>query len=205
LTRRHINNVGARRVAAARSHSAVAHARSAGGSWSGRHRTRSRRAHARSLIDARRRKGYPHRRAVLETRAGASCGACRRRKTRCPGRDVARTRAVASRSWRPRPLTISSGAAVPKLSHRADWRTPTVVLVCGGLVLTLAMGVRHGFGLFLQPMSADLHWGRETFAFAMAVQNLMWGFMQPVSGMLADRFGTAKIVLAGTVLYVLGL
>jgi len=90
-------------------------------------------------------------------------------------------------------------------SSRADWRTPTVVLVCGGLVLTLSMGVRHGFGLFLQPMSADLHWGRETFALAMAVQNLMWGLMQPVSGMLADRFGTAKIVLAGTVLYVAGL
>ena len=94
---------------------------------------------------------------------------------------------------------------MPHTSRRADWRTPTVVLVCGGLVLTLSMGVRHGFGLFLQPMSADLHWGRETFALAMAVQNLMWGLMQPVSGMLADRFGTAKIVLAGTVLYVLGL
>jgi MFS family permease len=94
---------------------------------------------------------------------------------------------------------------VSPTTARADWRTPTVVLVCGGLVLTLAMGVRHGFGLFLQPMSADLHWGRETFALAMAVQNLMWGLMQPVSGMLADRFGTAKIVLAGTVLYVLGL
>jgi len=94
---------------------------------------------------------------------------------------------------------------VPNPARRADWRTPTVVLICGGLVLTLSMGVRHGFGLFLQPMSADLHWGRETFALAMAVQNLMWGLMQPVSGMLADRFGTAKIVLAGTVLYVLGL
>ena len=59
--------------------------------------------------------------------------------------------------------------------HRADWRTPTVVLVASGLILTLSMGIRHGFGLFLQPMSADLHWGRETFALAMAVQNLMWG------------------------------
>ena len=94
---------------------------------------------------------------------------------------------------------------MPTRSRHADWRTPTVVLVCSGLVLTLSMGVRHGFGLFLQPMSADLHWGRETFALAMAVQNLMWGLMQPVSGMLADRFGTAKIVFAGTVLYVLGL
>ena len=90
-------------------------------------------------------------------------------------------------------------------SLRAHWRTPTVVLVCGGIVLTLSMGLRHGFGLFLQPMSADLHWGRETFALAMAVQNLVWGMMQPVSGMLADRYGTAKVVVAGALLYVLGL
>ena len=88
---------------------------------------------------------------------------------------------------------------------RTDWRTPTVILVCGGLVLTLGMGVRHGFGLFLQPMSADLHWGREWFALAMAVQNLAWGAMQPFAGMIADRFGTAKVVLAGALLYVLGL
>ena len=63
-----------------------------------------------------------------------------------------------------------------------DWRTPTVVLVCAGLVLTLSMGIRHGFGLFLQPMSADLGWGRETFALAMAVQNLLWGVTQPFAG-----------------------
>ena len=67
------------------------------------------------------------------------------------------------------------------------------------------MGMRHGFGLFLQPMSADLHWGRETFALAIAVQNLVWGMMQPVSGMLADRYGTATVVVAGALLYVLGL
>src|SRR6202795_1415044 len=80
-----------------------------------------------------------------------------------------------------------------------------MVLICGGRILPLAMGIRPAFGLSLQPMSADLHWGRETFALAMAIQNLMWGLMQPISGMLADRFGTGKIVLAGTVLYALGL
>jgi predicted MFS family arabinose efflux permease len=89
--------------------------------------------------------------------------------------------------------------------QRADWRTPTAVLVCGGLILTLAMGIRHGFGLFLQPMSADLHWGRETFALAMAVQNLVWGATQPFTGMLADKHGTGRIVVIGAVLYVLGL
>jgi predicted MFS family arabinose efflux permease len=87
----------------------------------------------------------------------------------------------------------------------ADWRTPTVVLICAGLVLTLSMGIRHGFGLFLQPMSTDLGWGRETFALAMAVQNLLWGVTQPFAGMLADKYGTAKVVLGGAFLYVLGL
>jgi len=72
-------------------------------------------------------------------------------------------------------------------------------------VLTLGMGIRHGFGLFLQPMSADLGWGRETFALAMAVQNLMWGATQPFAGMLADKYGTARIVVLGALLYVLGL
>ncbi len=87
----------------------------------------------------------------------------------------------------------------------AGWRTPAVVLVCAGLVLTIGMGIRHGFGLFLQPMSTDLGWGRETFALAMAVQNLMWGATQPFAGMLADKYGTARVVVIGALLYVLGL
>ena len=89
--------------------------------------------------------------------------------------------------------------------HAADWRTSTVVLVCGGLILTLGMGIRHGFGLFLQPMSADLHWGRETFALAIAVQNLVWGATQPFAGMIADKYGSGRVVLGGVLLYVLGL
>ena len=89
--------------------------------------------------------------------------------------------------------------------HRPDWRTPTVILACSGLVLMLGMGVRHGFGLFLRPMTADLHLGRESFALAIAMQNLVWGAVQPFAGMIADRFGSAKVVLAGTLLYVLGL
>ena len=90
-------------------------------------------------------------------------------------------------------------------ARAADWRTPTVVLICAGLVLTLSMGIRHGFGLFLQPMSSDLGWGRETFALALAVQNLMWGATQPFAGMLADKYGTARVVVMGALLYSLGL
>ena len=90
-------------------------------------------------------------------------------------------------------------------ARRADWRTPTVVLVASGLILTLSMGIRHGFGLFLQPMSADLHWGRETFALALAVQNLMWGVATPFAGMLADRFGSHRVAFVCALLYIAGL
>ncbi len=86
-----------------------------------------------------------------------------------------------------------------------SWRTSTVVLVCGSLILTLALGIRHGFGLFLQPVTADMHWSRETFALAIAVQNLVWGVTQPFAGMLADKYGSGRVVVGGALLYVLGL
>ncbi|MCC7040247.1 MAG: MFS transporter [Burkholderiales bacterium] len=89
--------------------------------------------------------------------------------------------------------------------HRADWRTPTAVLVAASIILSLAMGIRHGFGLFLQPVSSELGWGRETFALALAVQNLTWGATQPFAGMIADRFGSARVLATGALLYVVGL
>jgi len=87
----------------------------------------------------------------------------------------------------------------------SSWRTPGIVLLCGALVLSISLGVRHAFGLFLAPMSLDLGWGRETFALAIALQNLVWGLAQPFTGRLADRFGAGWIVLGGTILYVIGL
>lgn len=80
-----------------------------------------------------------------------------------------------------------------------------LALVCGSIVLALSLGIRHGFGLFLKPMSMDLGWGREVFAFAIALQNLVWGVSQPVTGMLADRYGTWKMVAAGGLCYAGGL
>lgn len=79
------------------------------------------------------------------------------------------------------------------------------VLVCGALVVTVSMGIRHGFGLWLQPITMDRGWTRETFAFALAVQNLAWGLAGPFAGMLADRFGAFRVLLVGGVLYALGL
>ncbi len=86
-----------------------------------------------------------------------------------------------------------------------SWRTPGVVLLCGALVLCISLGVRHAFGLFLWPMSSDLGWGRDVFALAIAIQNLVWGLTQPFAGRLADRHGAGWVVLGGAVLYVVGL
>src|SRR5258708_9852169 len=79
-----------------------------------------------------------------------------------------------------------------------SWRTPVVVLVCGGLVLMLALGTRQSFGLFLRPMTIDLGCGREVFSFAIALQNLVWGLGMPVAGAIADRYGAGRVLtLAG--------
>src|SRR5438045_9658730 len=83
--------------------------------------------------------------------------------------------------------------------------SPTVMLVCASLILTLALGIRHGFGLFLQPMSMDNGWGREVFGFAVALQNLLWGITHPFTGMLADRFRARRGVFGGGLLSALGL
>ncbi|MES2007809.1 MFS transporter [Cupriavidus basilensis] len=81
----------------------------------------------------------------------------------------------------------------------------TTVLICGGLLVTLSMGIRHGFGLFNLPITQTHGWSRETFAFALALQNLMWGVTQPFTGALADKFGGFRIMLVGIALYVAGL
>ena len=86
-------------------------------------------------------------------------------------------------------------------------RTPSLktVLIASGLILTLAMGVRHGFGFWLQPISQANNWTRETYSLAMALQNLMWGVFGPFAGMAADRYGTARVAICGALLYAAGL
>ena len=81
----------------------------------------------------------------------------------------------------------------------------TLALICGSLILLLSLGIRHAFGLFLQPVSIEQGWGRETFAFALAMQNLVWGIAQPFAGMAADRWGAKPVMIAGGLLYAAGL
>ena len=79
------------------------------------------------------------------------------------------------------------------------------VLICGAIIVTLSMGIRHGFGLWLQPITQEMGWTRQTFSFAIAVQNLSWGIFGIFAGMAADRFGAFRVLLGGSLLYALGL
>jgi predicted MFS family arabinose efflux permease len=81
----------------------------------------------------------------------------------------------------------------------------TQVLLCGAAIVTLSMGIRHGFGLWLQPITQSQGWSRETFAFAIAIQNLAWGVSGIFAGMVADRYGAFKVIVGGAALYALGL
>ncbi len=79
------------------------------------------------------------------------------------------------------------------------------VLACGAAIVTLSMGIRHGFGLWLQPITQANGWSRETFAFAIAIQNLTWGVAGIFAGMVADRFGAFRVIVVGTLFYAAGL
>jgi MFS family permease len=95
--------------------------------------------------------------------------------------------------------------SVSPASSRSWLREPVAIVAAGGVVVGLSLGVRYVQGLFLLPVVSGRGWTRETFAFAMAIQNLAWGVAQPFAGMVADRFGSARVIAAGLVLYALGL
>ena len=80
----------------------------------------------------------------------------------------------------------------------ASWRTPTLVIGFGSLIALIAFGPRSTLGFFLTPLSNANHWGRDVFAFALALQNLLWGVGQPLYGIIALMFGTRWLAtLAG--------
>ena len=113
------------------------------------------------------------------------------------------TRSVASAT--PRESALQSAQSMSAQSMAANWSTPAVVIVCGCLIAAVAFGPRSALGFFLTPLSSANHWGRDVFAFALAVQNLLWGMAQPVAGAIADRFGATRVLCAGAILYALGL
>src|SRR6516162_1608314 len=86
-----------------------------------------------------------------------------------------------------------------------SWRTPAVILACGCLIALIGFGARSGLGFFLTPMSSANGWGRDVFALALAIQMLLWGAAQPLAGAVADRYGAARVLCAGAVIYSLGL
>jgi predicted MFS family arabinose efflux permease len=83
-------------------------------------------------------------------------------------------------------------------------RDPRIVIAAGCLIAVITFGSRAGFGLFLEPISATHGWGREIFAVAIGIQNIIWGLCQPIAGALADRYGTRRVLIVGSVIYAMG-
>ena len=83
--------------------------------------------------------------------------------------------------------------------------TPGLVLLAGCLIALLGFGVRSSLGLFLAPMTLENGWSRESFAMALALQNLFWGIGLPIAGAMADKFGSARVIVFGAIVYALGL
>src|SRR5262244_1222917 len=95
--------------------------------------------------------------------------------------------------------------SVAATARSIGWRTPLVIILCGCLISLLGFGPRSSFGFFLTPMSQANGWGRDVFALAFALQNLLWGVGQPFAGAIADRFGMVRVLSAGALLYAVGL
>ncbi len=111
-------------------------------------------------------------------------------------------------TWTSPPVPAPTGPLwyiAPMTSTTTRPLTMGQVVMCGAAVVTLSMGIRHGFGLWLQPVTQAQGWTRETFAFALAIQNIAWGFFGIFAGMVADRFGAFRVLLVGALLYALGL
>ncbi len=81
----------------------------------------------------------------------------------------------------------------------------SLAVICACMLLLLNFGLRASMGFFMKPISTEFGYGREVFAFSLALQNLCWGLFQPLAGAVADKFGSAKTIVAGALFYALGL
>jgi MFS family permease len=100
---------------------------------------------------------------------------------------------------------MADRAASASGASSQTWRTPLIVILAGCAISLISFGPRSATGLFMQPVSEANGWGRDVFALAFAVQNLLWGLGQPVAGAIADRFGTLRVLCGGALLYAAGL
>src|SRR5882757_1199823 len=98
-------------------------------------------------------------------------------------------------------MSVPSTQSAPKPQQRSFW----VAVICGAVILTIGIGARQSFGIFQKPIAADLNVGREVWSFANALAMLLMGALSPFVGNVADRFGTARTVAAGGVIYVTGM
>src|SRR5215208_1581239 len=98
------------------------------------------------------------------------------------------------------------GYPMPAVSAPRRWyHDPTVIIAAGCMVAVISFGARASMGLFTHPISEYYHWDREIYGLAMALQNLVWGIFQPIAGAFADRYGPARVIATGAVVYALGL
>lgn len=88
---------------------------------------------------------------------------------------------------------------------RARGYAPEVIVAAGCLIALITFGPRASAGLFQIPMTLEFGWGRDTFALALAIQNLLWGLGAPFAGAIADRFGIIRVLCFGAILYAIGL
>src|ERR1700704_6043550 len=100
-----------------------------------------------------------------------------------------------------RGMSLPLPKAAPKPQQRSFW----IAVICGAVILTMGIGARQSFGIFQKPIAADLQVGRELWSFCNALALLLMGFLSPFAGNIAERFGSARTIAAGGVLYVLGI
>jgi MFS family permease len=102
-------------------------------------------------------------------------------------------------------ISMAATEGISDSARSLGWRTPLVIVICGSLIGMLTFGPRSSVGFFMQPMSLEFSWGRDVFALAFAVQNLLWGIGQPFAGAIADKFGAVRVISVGALMYAIGL
>jgi MFS family permease len=102
-------------------------------------------------------------------------------------------------------MSIDTSGVAKTYNASKTWRTPVVIIGFGCLIAMMSFGPRSTLGFFLTPLSSTNHWGRDVFAVALAIQNLLWGVGQPFAGIIADRYGTVRVLCAGAIMYAAGL